>query len=167
MFVSLNSKHELLTSMEHMSSPSDFSEVHVTRSLVLCVKCLVMLSVLSSPIEWLPPVWNFVTCITYVCAMPWELSRVSSKTIDVIWLARYTTQMIKIQRFVELQTFEQPRVLLDTLDNSQGIAQTHVKHVTRCQTGGSHSMGEDNTEYPTEHYCEWGVGIVPWRNMIS
>ena len=37
MFVSFNSKHELLTSMEYMSSPSDFSGVHVTRSLVLCV----------------------------------------------------------------------------------------------------------------------------------
>jgi hypothetical protein len=36
------------------------------------------------------------------------LSRVSSKTIDVIWLSRYAIQMIKIQRFVELQTFEQP-----------------------------------------------------------
>jgi hypothetical protein len=37
MFVSFNSKHELLTSTEHMSSPSDFSGVRVARSLVLCV----------------------------------------------------------------------------------------------------------------------------------
>jgi hypothetical protein len=37
MFVSFNSKHELLTSTEHMSSPSDFSGVYVARSLVLCV----------------------------------------------------------------------------------------------------------------------------------
>jgi hypothetical protein len=37
MFVSLNSKHELLTSTKHMSSPSDFSGASVARSLVLCV----------------------------------------------------------------------------------------------------------------------------------
>ena len=37
MFVSFNSKHELLTSTEDMSSPSDISGVRVTRSLVLCV----------------------------------------------------------------------------------------------------------------------------------
>ena len=37
MFVSFNSKHQLLTSTEHMSSPSDFSGVRVARSLVLCV----------------------------------------------------------------------------------------------------------------------------------
>jgi hypothetical protein len=40
-------------------------------------------SVLSSPIEWLPPVGHLVRYFTYVCTMPWELSRVSSKTIDV------------------------------------------------------------------------------------
>jgi hypothetical protein len=32
-------KQELLTLPEHLSSPSNFSEVHVARSLVLCV-CL-------------------------------------------------------------------------------------------------------------------------------
>jgi len=37
MFVSFNSKHELVASTEHMSSPSDFSEVRVARSLVFCV----------------------------------------------------------------------------------------------------------------------------------
>ena len=37
MFVSFNSKHELLTSTEHLSSPSDFSGFRVARSLVFCV----------------------------------------------------------------------------------------------------------------------------------
>jgi hypothetical protein len=45
-------------------------------------------------------------------------------------------------------------VLLDTLDNSQDIEQAYVKHVTRCRTGCSHSMGEDNTECLTVHYSE-------------
>ena len=50
---------------------------------------------------------HLVTSFTYVCALPWELSKVSSKTIDVIWLARYTTKMIKIQnncRITNIQT---------------------------------------------------------------
>ena len=57
-------------------------------------------------------------------------------------------------------------VLLDTLDNSQGIAQAHVKHVTRCHTGGSHLMGDDNTESLTEHYNEWGVWIVHLKTIV-
>ena len=55
---------------------------------------------------------------------------------------------------------------MDTLDNSQGITQTYVKHVTRYRTGGSHSMGDDNTECLTEHYSEWGVWIVPFKTIV-
>jgi hypothetical protein len=76
------------------------------------LECSVRLSVLSSPIEWLPPVWHLVTCFTCACAMPWELSRVSSKTIDVIWLARYTTQMIKIQKNCRITNIQATQTLV-------------------------------------------------------
>ena len=129
-------EQELLTLPEHLSSPSVFSEVHVTQSLVLCVcfvdRCLSLCTFSFGHCVVCPSIYGFglpLWCLQTLLIIP--------QTIEAVWAnsSETTTRdlsVLLLQSLSALRIVVITSVLVISIETRGSVGWAFVAHLSFC-----------------------------------